>query len=254
MVPDTACLPEVQGHGPQWWKPSSVPEDVAAQFDDGAGAKADASGRLARTRLLWDPKRDRVLVRVEVTGDESIEPADDRFILALGDDTGTLPELYIGFRPLLDCADPSACEGGVPLAADAIEYSEATVVTSVTWSALSSVDPSASFDVVHPWIDVFVDDSGPVTTYDWTLTFALEVPVDPSGDIRADLRAYGSVVDHVPGPTSATEIELPMLCTPSSSTSNDCLIYGGGMEQLPLDLPTAVADTWTELSSSCTMP
>jgi len=254
MAPETACLPEINKNGPQWWLPNASAEDIAAEFEPGDMAKVDNDGRLARTSLLWDPVLERVLVRVEVTGDESIEPNDDRFVIALSDDSGTMPELFVGFYPLWDCGDPGDCEGGVALSADAIEYSEATATTSLTWSPLSIDNPSTSFDVVHPWIAVEVDDGGPITTYNWTLTFALEVPVDVSGDIRPDLRAYASAIDHVPGPTSATEIELPVLCTASSPTSDDCLIYNAGMEQLPFDLPMAVEDTWTLLSSSCTTP
>lgn len=254
MVPATACLPDVANNGPQWWLPNASDEDIAAEFEVGDVAKVESAGRLARTSLLWDPVQERVLVRVDVTGDESIEPDDDRFVIALSDDSGTLPELFVGFFPLRDCGDAGDCEGGAPVSEDAIEYSEATATTSLTWSPLSIDNPSASFEVVHPWVSVEVDDNGPTTTYAWTLTFALEVPVDGSGDIRPDLRAYASAIDHVPGPTSATEIELPVLCTASSPTSDDCLIFGAGMEEIPFDLPMAVEDTWTTLSSSCTSP
>lgn len=202
--------------------------------------------------MVWDAQTSQIWVRVQLRGATSLEPIDDRFVLALSED-GVLPSLFLQVRPLLHCGDADACGGaGQPLAHDAIEYSEASGITSLTWSAPSTTNPSASFAVVHPWIAVAVHDDGPTTTYDWTLSFALEVPTDAVGQVVDGLSVYGNILDRQPGPTSDTHLEFPLLCTSGSPTTDTCLIdAGGGSPQLPGDLPADSVGGWTSLSSTC---
>ena len=78
----------------------------------------------------------------------------------------------------------------------------------------------------------------------WTLSFALEVPTDGSGDF-VDRLFYGNAIAYDPGFTSGTYYELPLWCSPSSLSSNDCLIYSGPSPELPASLPYgAMLDTW----------
>jgi hypothetical protein len=110
------------------------------------------------------------------------------------------------------------------------------------------VNPSADFAVEDPWI--VVENVG--TTYAWTVSFALRVPVDAAGDIRPDLRIYGSSWVYDPGFTSGTTWELPVLCTSSSLSSNDCLILPDALTDLPGDLPIGnLEDSWSVLRSDC---
>lgn len=248
----TLCIPEATGL--DWWS-SAATTPVHAPFKQGAVASTSADGKAGVTSMLWDPDADQIVVRVQLWGATGLDPAADRFVLALSED-GVLPSLFLQFHPLQGCADADACGGrGVALSSDAVEYSEATSLTSLTWSPLSTTNPSAAFSIEHPWIAVEQDDSGPVTTYDWTLTFALNVPVDGAGQIVDNLAAYGSIIEYEAGPTSATHVELPMLCDSSSPTTDTCSMYGSvGNPQLPADLPTNVAGDWLPLVSSCGAP
>lgn len=251
--PPTLCVPAIEDDHAQWWNPEVDVETVEAEFNAGAGLGVADGTRSAVTRMLWDPGEELLMVRVAMTGDESVEPADDRFVLVVSDEDGEIPELFIEFRPLLGCGDPEECEAGRGVSDDAIQYAEATVVTSLSWSPLSDVNPSTDFEIYKPWIEVEIDDSGPITLYHWTLSFALQVPVDGNGDIRPDLHVYGTVLDYVPGPTSDTIVELPTLCESSSPTSNDCLIEGGTH---PTDYPDGfpyytVEQSWPLVRSDC---
>lgn len=248
----TLCIPEATGL--DWWS-SNATTPVHTPFKQGAVASTSADGKAGITSMLWDPDADQIVVRVQLWGATELDPTEDRFVLALSED-GVLPSLFLQFHPLQDCADADACGGrGVALSSDAIAYSEATSLTSLTWSPLSTTNPSAAFSIEHPWIAVEQDDSGPVTTYDWTLTFALNVPIDGAGQIADNVAAYGSIIEYEAGPTSATHVELPMLCASSSPTTDTCSIYGSvGTPQLPADLPTNVAGDWTPLVSSCGAP
>ncbi len=245
------CVPVSRARAPQWWADDD-PVPTHAPFKQGAVASTNADGKVAVASMLWEPDTSQILVRVQLWGATSLNPEADRFVLALSED-GAMPSLFVQFRPLLDCADAEACGGtGNALSVDAIEYSEASGITSLTWSTLSSTNPSTSFSIEHPWVAVEEDDSGPVTTYDWTLSFALEVPVDGAGEIVDNLAMFGSVIELEPGLTSDTHVELPVLCESSSVVSDTCLLYASaGLPELPLDLPTNVADDWTSLSSSC---
>ena len=251
--PSTLCVPPVEDGSAYWWNPEVSPEEIEAEFNGGAAMGAAEGTRSAVTRILWDPAEKLVMFRVAVTGDESIEPADDRFVLVVSDEDGEIPELFIEFRPLLECEDPEECEAGAPVSVDAIRYAEASAITSLTWSPLSDDNPSADFEVYKQWIEVEVDDTGPTTQYHWTLSFALQVPTDLAGDIRPDLHVYGTVLDYVPGVTSDTIIELPTLCESSSPTSNDCLIENGTHPtEYPEGFPYGtVEQSWPIVRSDC---
>jgi hypothetical protein len=78
------------------------------------------------------------------------------------------------------------------------------------------------------------------------------VPVTAGGEIRPELKIYGSALIYVPGVSSGTVVELPALCTSSSMTSNDCEIFAGQAPELPFDLPIGnLEDSWSELRSDC---
>ena len=62
-----------------------------------------------------------------------------------------------------------------------IWYAEATpTASSMTWSEVSSTNPSADFEIDHAW--VVATQVG--ATYTWTMSFALTVPTDGAGTSR----------------------------------------------------------------------
>jgi hypothetical protein len=249
-VPDQLCVPDVAGAEPAWSNPGLSPAKKERRWDGALVRKLSAGVHDARLRALYSPAAETVYVELLVDGDPSLDAGADLFLVALGDETGTVPELFIRFDPAQACAIPADCAGaGVALDPSAISYAAATSgPSSLTWGELSTVNPSASFAVANPWI-VVTEVAGTFTT---VLSFELVVPVDASGEIRPDLRIYGNAVVHVPGISSATIAELPILCTSSSPTSNDCLIGIGPLTDLPSDLPIGnLEDSWSVLRSGC---
>jgi hypothetical protein len=249
-APDELCVPEPVSAGPAWWNPGLSPAKKEARWYGALVRKLSMGGRDARLRALFDPTQETVSFEVLVAGDPSLDAVEDTFLLALGDATGSVPELFIRFAPLASCPDAAACGGaGVPLAAGAITYSAATPSgTSLTWGPLSATNPSPSFIVEAPWVSV-AENAG---TFVWKLSFALSVPVVAGGEIRPELRVYGNAVAYEPGFTSGTFRELPLLCTSSSVTSNDCLIHALPQPELPFDLPLGnMTSSWSVLRSDC---
>jgi hypothetical protein len=249
-APDQLCVPDAGSPAPQWWNPGLTPKAKEARWSGALVRKKTAGGRSARMRALFGPAEQTVYFELAVSGDPSLDAAHDAVLLGLGDEAGALPELFVSFSPIAACPDAAACAGdGVPLDASAIQFAEAIpTVTSLGWGALTETNPSADFFIDHPWVRV----SELAGVYTWTLSFALVVPVDAAGDIRPDLRIYGNGVAYHPGWTSGTYTELPVMCTSSSVTSDDCLIGVGFLTDLPGDLPYQnMDDTWSVLRSDC---
>jgi hypothetical protein len=243
------CVPATN-KAPQWWNPNLGATQKEARWAGATTRSLTQGPRAASVRSLWKPTQETVYFEMRVEGDVSVDAGHDVVFVALSDDTGTQPELFIRFDALQGCSNVSDCDGaGAALAGAAVQYSAAsTQGTSTSWSPLSSVNPSVDFTVEHPW--AVVDDSGAVPI--WTLSFALHVPVDGAGEIRPDLRIYSDVIVHDPGYTSGTDYELPVLCTPSSITSNDCTIYGAPGAEAPYDLPLGnMVASWPRLRSDC---
>lgn len=241
------CVPEV-APGPMWWTSNADTGAIALQFASGATLGSVSNDASAQARILWDVKQQRALVRVQVHDVEALDP-EDAFVFAVSESTGTRPELLVRYRPLVDCPNVAACGGrGIEVDGAAIDYAHASAITSPTWTALSHQNPMPDRTVSHPWIQTEFQDNGMLS---WTLTFAIELPTDIAGDIAPKLRVYGSAVDRVHGPTSDTDLELPVLCESSSPTSDECSMIDIGEIELPEDLPTAVASSWVGLSSTC---
>lgn len=262
-APNDVCVRQAQGvpgasnHTPEWWNPGLSESQREVRWT-GATVRTDdesSTPELARTRMIWDRPAETVYVEFEVNGDPSINTSQDLAVFTVSNTAGTAPELFIRFQPLRGCSTLSNCTGaGAALAASAVSYSAATPSgTSITWSPLGTSNPSATFMVNNPWVRVREVISGGTTTYNWTVSFALRVPLDGSGNnIRPNLRIYGNAIMYVPGPTSGTAIEFPLLCNPSSPTSNDCLMFSGPssgslMEDLPIG---GMGTTWPVLDSA----
>lgn len=233
------CLPTASPH-PDWWSPGLSPAQREARWSGAAVRKTIVGSRSARMRAVWSTS-DTIYVELRVGGDVSLDD-EDAFVLAISDAAQTIPELYVEFHALEDCPQWTDCDGGgIALDPASIVYAEGTSSgTSLTWSALSPTNPSADFAIDHAWIVTNAVGSA----YTWTLSFALTVPTDGAGDF-VDRLFYGNAIAYDPGFTSGTYYELPLWCTPSSPTSNDCLLYSGPSPQLPADLPfAAMLDTW----------
>ena len=225
-APNDACVRQAEGvpgaanHTPEWWNTSLSDSQREVRWT-GAAVRTDdntSTPELARTRMIWDRPAETVYFEFEVNGDPAINTSQDLAVLTVANAAGTAPELFIRFQPLRSCSTVSNCTGaGSAIASSAVSYSTASVSGSggVTWSSLSNVNPNPSFVVNQPWVKVRPVVSGGTTTYNWTLSFALKVPL--SGDnIRPNLRIYGNAIMYVPGPTTGTAIEFPLLCNPSS--------------------------------------
>jgi hypothetical protein len=232
------CLPTANPH-PDWWSPGLGAQQKEARWSGAAVRKQIVGSRSARLRSVWSS--DTIYVELRVGGDATLDD-EDAFVMAISDAAQTLPELYVEFHPLEDCPQWTDCAGaGVALDPASISYAEGSSSgSSLTWSALSSTNPSSDFTIEHPWIVT----SAVGSTYSWTLSFALTVPTDGSGDF-VDRLFYGNAIAYDPGFTSGTYYELPLWCSPSSLSSNDCLVYSGPSPELPADLPFgAMLDTW----------
>lgn len=261
-APNDACVRQAEGvpgaanHTPEWWNTTLSDSQREVRWTGAAVRTDDESStpELSRTRMIWDRPSETVFFEFEVNGDPSINTSQDLAVLTLSNTAGTAPEMFIRFQPLRGCSTISNCTGaGAAIANSAISYSQATPSgLSISWSALSNVNSNPAFTVNHPWVQVREVVSGGTTTYNWTLSFALRVPVDGSGNVRPNLRLYGNAIMYVPGPISGTAIEFPLLCNPSSVFSNDCLMFSGPssgtiMEDLPTD---NLASRWPMLDTA----
>lgn len=241
-APDTLCLPDAGANEPAWWNPGLSATKKEARWAGALVRKHNVAGGTARLRALWSPASERLFVEVRVGGDTTIDPDHDAFVVVLGDAAAIYPELLIRFAPVAGCLGGACAYPGAALDASAVVFSEATVLTSITWSPLSPTTPSGDFSVEHPW--VVADASG------WTLSFALHVPVDAAGDVRPEQRIYADVLAYDPGFTSGTFVEHPILCTPTSVISNDCSLFPGF--EAPADLPVGILEeAWSILRSDC---
>lgn len=260
-APNDACVRQAQAvpgaanKTPEWWNPGLSESQHDVRWT-GASVRTDddtATPELARSRMIWDKASRTVFFELELNGDPAIDANQDLVMLSLANTTGNAPELFISFQPLRGCTTVSNCTGnGAAVAPSAIRYSAASGSgTSITWTPLSSTNPSGTFTVEHPWVQVRPVSSGGTTTYNWSLKFALQVPVS-SGEVRPNLRIYGNAVMYMPGLTSGTAVEFPLLCNPSSPTSNDCLMFSGAPgSELPESLPIgAMSTTWPVLESA----
>ncbi len=244
--PGELCLPDADP-GPSWWTSGIEPERQVAQWEHALGRKLSHGASLGRMQALWSPATQLANFEFQVSGDPSLDPLEDTVIVAISDRSGTEPELFIQFLPLQDCAVATDCDdSGIALDPSAIYYSEASSVgTSYTWSPLANANPSVDLEILHPWVTV-EDDGASVT---WTLRFALALPVF-GDEIADDRRVYGNAVQYDPGFTSGTYVEFPLACTPTSGTTNDCLMMetpGFDMiDGLPIGI---IADAWPRLAS-----
>jgi hypothetical protein len=240
-APDEICLPAANPP-PDWWSPNISAKSREARWS-GADVRQETDGtRTARLRSVWSPQADKIFVELRVDTDLSLDD-EDAFVMAISDATQAYPELLVEFHPLEDCAVWTDCDGvGIELDPASITYTEGTpTASSLTWGTASSTNPSTDFAIHHPWIVV----SKTGNKHTWTMSFAMVVPTDGGGDF-VDRRIYGNAIAYDPGVTSGTYYELPVWCTSSSNTSNDCLIYSGPDPELPDDLPwTNMGDTWS---------
>lgn len=250
--PDQICVPEPSNAAPMWWNVNLGPNQKESRWSNAAVrtlVSGDAHGRL---RTVWSPDAQTVYVEMRVEGDPSLDPEEDQVLVALGNKTGTLPELFIRFAPVAGCEDPADCAGaGAALPAGAVLFSQVeSSWISLNWGPLSETQPAGNYAIAHPWI--VVEEVG--DSFTWTLSFALTVPVTAAGEIRKNLRIYGNAVMYDPGPISGTYRELPLLCTSSSPISNDCLVAFSLGTDLPGDLPWPnMDDTWSVLRSLCNL-
>ena len=233
------CLPEANPH-PDWWSPGLTAQQREARWAGASVRKEVAGSRVARVRAVWSTS-DTIYVEVKVTGDVSLDD-EDAFVMAISDAAQMVPELFVEFHPLEDCPVATDCDaGGIALDPESIAYAEATpTLSSMVWSELSSTNPSTEFEIDHPWVVTAAVGS----TYTWTLSFALTVPTDGSGDF-ADRLFYGNAIAYDPGFSSGTYYELPLWCESVSVSSNTCLMYAGDTPELPEDLPFwPMVDGW----------
>lgn len=249
LPPEDICLPTANPH-PDWWSPGLTAQQREARWKYASVRKNTWGTRAARVRAVWS-QPDTIYVEVQVSGDNSLDD-DDAFVMAISDAAQTLPELYVELHPLEDCPVWTDCDGaGVPLDPASILFSEgSSSATSLTWSPLSSTNPSDDFAIEHPWVVTAATGS----TYIWTLSFALTVPTEAGGEF-ADRLFYGNAIAYDPGITSGTYYEMPLWCTPSSVSTNDCTIYSGPAPELPFDLPWgAMLDTWPLVEAGACEP
>jgi hypothetical protein len=190
------CLPTANPH-PDWWSPGLGAAQREARWSGASVRKQTSGSRTARLRSVWSS--DTIYVEVRVWGDPTLDD-EDAFVMAISDAAQTLPELYVEFHPLEDCPLWTDCAGsGVALDPASIAFAEGSSTgISLTWSPLSSTNPSADFEIEHPWIVTSASGS----TYSWTLSFALTVPTDGSGDF-VDRSFYGNAIAYDPGIISA---------------------------------------------------
>lgn len=260
-APDDVCVrqanavPGAAVKHPQWWAPGLSANQKEVRWT-GATRRSSGDGatpELASSRVIWDQPSHTAFFEVTVHNDPSIDQTQDIAMFAFANATGDQPETFVMFQPLLGCASAANCDGaGSEIPAAGVHYSQATAgATSISWSPLSGSNTSPDFTVSHPWVQIEEVVSGGSTTYDWTLRFALELPTSGS-NIRPNLRTYGNAVMYVPGPTSGSAIEFPLMCNNDSSTSEQCMAFSGSSSaELPGALPiSTMATTWPVMRSS----
>lgn len=256
-VRQAKAVPGAPKKHPEWWNPSLSQSQREVRWN-GSTTRTEGDSavpELARSRMIWDKSSHRVFFEFETTADPSIDGEEDMVVLALSNSAGTTPELFIAFQPLRGCSPVTNCdEGGAALGAASVSYSAATGSgTSISWTKPSSTNPSTDFVVQQPWVEVREVSSGSSTTYDWKLKFALEVPTaSGTGDIRPDLKVYGNTMMFMPGTTSGTVVQFPLLCNPDGLTGNNCVMVSGGSgTSLPESLPLGTdLSIWPTLDSS----
>ncbi len=251
-APDQLCLPQTANPTPAWWNPGLGPNQKESRWSNAlvrTRTIAPAGGRL---RALWSPAEETVYLEFRVEGDTSLDPVEDVVLLALGDEDGLHPELFIRVSPVAACAGGACAGAGAAVEPSSIEYAEATAgPISLTWGPLTGTPPASPFTLSHPWIVVEELSDG----FTWTFSVAMTLPVTGSGHIRPLQRIYGNVVAYAQGPTSGTTRELTLLCKSSSPISDDCKIDPNFNTDLPGDLPWLnMDDTWSVLRSICLTP
>ncbi|MCA9652806.1 MAG: hypothetical protein KC501_23005 [Myxococcales bacterium] len=255
-VRQAKAVPGAQNKFPEWWNPSLSESQREVRWT-GATTRTEgdsAAPPLASSRMIWDKPSRRVFFEFEIAADPSIDSDEDVVVLAVSNSAGSQPELFIQFQPLRGCSPVTNCdEGGAALGGASVHYSAATGGgSSITWSPLSTTNPSTDFVVQQPWVQVRENVSGGSTTYDWKLKLALEVPIaSGSGEIRPDLKVYGNAMMFMPGTTSGTVVQFPLLCNPDGLTGNNCLITSGAGGSMPSDLPLGTnLSIWPTLDSA----
>lgn len=260
-APDDVCVRQAYGvpgmavKHPEWWNGSLSLSQQDVRWT-GATAKTTGSGatpELASSRMIWDRPSSTVFYEFTVHADPTVDPTTDLLMFAVSNAAGDGPELYIQFQPLRGCFIPSNCTGaGRSINNIAIRYASATGSgTGVNWSALSPTNPSTDFTLQHPWVRLEEVDSAAGTSYDWTVSFALQVPTASNSEIRPNLRTYANAVMTYQG-TSLTAIELPILCNPPNEAAiSDCLVFSSSNDvPLPDGLPVNDMSTWPVVGSS----
>ena len=246
-------VPGPQPKTPEWWNPALTENQRETRWTGSTSIYDDGTAvpELGSSRMIWDKPSQKLFFQFDIDGDPSIDDEEDIVMLTVSDPTGTEPDLYIQFQPVYDCFPVSNCGGlGTSLSTSRIEYSQATVTTSVSWSPLSTTNPSTDWTVVDPWVEVESYTSGGNNVYHWTLKFALEIPVDAgTGEAWPDLRVYGNSVMYMPGITSGTAIEFPLLCEDPSTTSDDCIVYSPGNDPLPAGIPDESLPVWSHVTT-----
>ncbi|MCH9686199.1 MAG: hypothetical protein K0V04_32500, partial [Deltaproteobacteria bacterium] len=234
-APNDVCVRQANGvpgaavKHPQWWNGSLSDNQKQVRWT-GATTRTDQTSEtpeLARSRMIWDEPTHTVFFEFDVRGDPSIDTNEDIVMFAVSNAAGDGPELYIQFQPLRPCGTVGDCTGdGAALPSSAIRYAAATNTGSGTsWSSLSSTNPNADFTVDHAWVDVEPVAVGLSVTYNWTLKFALQVPVNTGdGEIRPNLHAYGNAVLYFSTGSGGVAAEYPLLCTSPPGT-NACKVY-----------------------------
>lgn len=247
-APDEICVPTVHP-APDWWSPNITPAKREARWSGADVQEATNGSRSARLRSVWSPSTDMIYVEVRVSTDLSLDD-EDAFVMAISDVAQIYPELLVELHPLEDCPVWTDCDGdGIALDPDSITYTQGEPTnTSMGWGTPSHVNASLDFQIHHPWI--VVTKTG--NKHTWTMSFAMHVPTDGGGDF-VGRRIYGNAIAYDPGITTGTYYELPLWCTSSSQTSNDCLIYSGPSTGVAEALPWEnMVETWSSVEAgSC---
>lgn len=248
-VPQAEGVPGAQPTYPKWWDTSLDEDDreigwtgATRIYDDGLIPSDIASGR-----ALWDKDTARLFFQFEINGDPTLDANQDILSFMVSDDTGAFPELYIHFTPMNDCAaSPTTCMGlGKAMSGSSVKYSQASPSgTGPVWSNLNAINPSTTFTVTHPWVELEQHGS----SYRWIIKFALTIPVDTvTGEALANQRFYANTLMYMQG-TSGTIAEFPLLCDPSAGPGNDCQLVYSSNPNLPEAIPWVDMSTlWTHV-------
>src|SRR5262245_14937395 len=93
--PDQLCVPPAGTNDPAWWNPGLSPAKKEARWSGALVRKLAEGSTGVRVRALWSAAASTVYFEYSVHGDPSIDPDFDAVLVALGDETGTTPELFI---------------------------------------------------------------------------------------------------------------------------------------------------------------